>query len=100
MIDSNIPKRRTVLAAAGLAVALLLGFALNPTPAFAASKGPCKKDPMPAGCETPPDDGGQVSCEQVLDRFQPAGGCRGCRHQPHRWLGHPLGLRPGPHYGG
>ncbi len=35
MIDSNIPKIRTVLAGAGLAVVLLLGFALNPTAAFA-----------------------------------------------------------------
>ncbi len=32
MIHSNIPKRPTLLAAAGLAVALVLGFALNPTP--------------------------------------------------------------------
>ena len=35
MIDSNIPKIPTVLAAAGFAVVLLLGFALNPIPAFA-----------------------------------------------------------------
>ncbi len=35
MINSNIPRRPTVLAAVGLAVALVLSFALNPTPAFA-----------------------------------------------------------------
>ena len=37
MIDSNTPKIPTLLAVAGLAVALLLSFALNPTPAFADS---------------------------------------------------------------
>ena len=35
MIDSKIRKIPTVLAAAGLVVALVLGFALNPSPTFA-----------------------------------------------------------------
>lgn len=44
MIHSNIPKRPTVLAAVGLAVALVLSFALNPTPAFAKKTPPCKAE--------------------------------------------------------
>jgi len=51
MIHSNIPKRPTVLAAVGLAVALVLSIALAPTPAFAAQPA-CKgqnKDSVECG---------------------------------------------------
>jgi hypothetical protein len=62
MIHSNIPKRPTLLAATGLAVALLLGFALNPTPAFAAKAAkPC--DPWPA-CK---DDGATTYTAALAD---------------------------------
>ncbi len=51
MIDSNIAKIPTVLAAAGFAVALLLGFALNPSPTFA-------NKPDGSGNHSHGDDGG------------------------------------------
>ena len=56
MVLSNIPKSPAALAAAGLAVALLLGFALNPTPTFA-GKPPCKKNCGPVNTYTAKLDG-------------------------------------------
>ena len=46
MIESNTPKRPTVLAAVGLTVtvALVLSVALTPTPAFAKKTPPCKAE--------------------------------------------------------
>ena len=57
MIDSNIPKIPTLLTAAGLAVALLFGFALNPTPAFANPPRPCHDHDGDGLCD---DDGGEL----------------------------------------
>ena len=57
MIHSNIPKRPTLLAATGLAVALPLGFALNSTPAFAKGPPPCKN------CDP---DGGAITYKAAL----------------------------------
>ena len=62
MIHSNVPKRPTVLAAVGLAfVALVLSFALSPTPASAHCKGKhvtrddhdCPVDPPPTPGDPP-----------------------------------------------
>ena len=65
MIDSNIRKIPTVLAAAGLAVALVLGFALNPTPTSAANP------PHDHGGDDTDTSGGKIA---VMATFRDGGG--------------------------